>query len=99
MCDEVEFAVEMVTKFSSFHRQSHGGCKAGKIDCMIGMALNMMEYNGTTKPDHLKQKVIDVIHRSETIYGCCLASSYEDSKQPSGTLYINTVLAQCLQNS
>jgi 4-hydroxybutyryl-CoA dehydratase/vinylacetyl-CoA-Delta-isomerase len=52
MCGEVEFAVDMVVKFSSFHRQSHGGCKSGKIDCMIGTALNMMEYNGTTKPGH-----------------------------------------------
>lgn len=93
MCGEVEFAVEMVIKFSSFHRQSHGGCKSGKIDCMIGTALNMMEYNGTARPGHLKQKVIDMIHRSETLYGCCLASSYEGGKQPSGTYYIDTVLA------
>ncbi len=93
MCGEVEFAVDMVVKFSSFHRQSHGGCKSGKIDCMIGTALNMMEYNGTTKPGHMKQKVIDMIHRAETLYGCCLASSYEGSPQPSGTYFIDTVLA------
>jgi len=93
MCGEVEFAVDMVVKFSSFHRQSHGGCKSGKIDCMIGTALNMMDYNGTTRPSHLKQKVIDMIHRAETLYGCCLASSYEGSAQPSGTYFIDTVLA------
>jgi 4-hydroxybutyryl-CoA dehydratase / vinylacetyl-CoA-Delta-isomerase len=93
LCGEVEFAVDMVIKFSSFHRQSHGGCKSGKIDCMIGTALNMMDYNGTTRPSHLKQKVIDMIHRAETLYGCCLASSYEGSAQPSGTYFIDTVLA------
>lgn len=93
MCGETEFASEMVIKFSSFHRQSHGGCKSGKIDCMIGTALTMMDYNGTSKAGHLKQKVIDMIHRAETLYGCCLASSYEGHKQPSGSYFIDTVLA------
>jgi 4-hydroxybutyryl-CoA dehydratase/vinylacetyl-CoA-Delta-isomerase len=93
LCGETEFAIDMVVKFSSFHRQSHGGCKAGKIDCMIGTALTMMEYNGTTKASHHKQKVIDMIHRAETLYGCCLASSYEGKEQPSGAYFIDTVLA------
>jgi len=93
MCGETDFAQDMVVKFSSLHRQSHGGCKAGKIDCMVGTALTMMDYNGTAKAGHLKQKVIDMIHRAETLYGCCLASSYEGKKQPSGTFFIDTVLA------
>ena len=93
LCGEVEFAVDMVVKFSSFHRQSHGGCKSGKIDCMIGTAMTMMEYNGTSKVGHHKQKVIDMIHRAETLYGCCLASSYEGKQQPSGAYFIDTVLA------
>ncbi len=93
MCGETEFASEMVIKFSSFHRQSHGGCKSGKIDCMIGCALTMMDYNGTAKVGHLKEKVTDMIHRAETLYGCCLASSYEGKKQPSGAYFIDTVLA------
>jgi len=93
MCGETEFAVDMVVKFSSFHRQSHGGCKSGKIDCMIGAALTLMDYNGTSKVSHLKSKVVDMIHRAETLYGCCLASSYEGQQQPSGTYFIDTVLA------
>jgi 4-hydroxybutyryl-CoA dehydratase / vinylacetyl-CoA-Delta-isomerase len=93
MCGESEFAQDMVVKFSSFHRQSHGGCKSGKIDCMIGCALTMMDYNGTAKAGHLKQKVIDMLHRAETLYACCLASSYEGKQQPSGAYFIDTVLA------
>lgn len=92
-CGETEFAADLVIKFSSFHRQSHGGCKSGKIDCMIGTALTLMDYNGTAKVGHLKQKVIDMIHRAETLYGCCLASSYEGKEQPSGAYFIDTVLA------
>jgi 4-hydroxybutyryl-CoA dehydratase/vinylacetyl-CoA-Delta-isomerase len=93
MCGETEFAQEMVVKFSSLHRQSHGGCKSGKIDCMIGAALTLMDYNGTSKVSHHKQKIIDMIHRAETLYACCLAASYEGRKQPSGSYYIDTVLA------
>ena len=93
MCGETEFAVDMVVKFSSYHRQSHGGCKSGKIDCMTGAALTMMDYNGTAGAGHLKQKIIDMIHRAETLYGCSLAASYEGCKQPSGTYFIDTVLA------
>jgi 4-hydroxybutyryl-CoA dehydratase/vinylacetyl-CoA-Delta-isomerase len=93
MCGEVEFAGEMVVRFSSYHRQSHGGCKSGKIDCMIGTALTMMDYNGTSRASHLKQKVVDMVHRAETLYGCCLAASYEGRKEPSGNYFIDTALA------
>jgi 4-hydroxybutyryl-CoA dehydratase/vinylacetyl-CoA-Delta-isomerase len=93
LCGEVEFAADMVVKFSSYHRQSHGGCKSGKIDCMIGAALTMMDYSGTSKASHLKQKIIDMVHRAETLYGCSLAASYEGGEQPSGTYFIDTVLA------
>jgi len=93
LCGEVEFAAELVMRFSAFHRQSHGGCKAGKIDCMAGAALCMMEYNGTGRVSHLKEKVIDMIHRAETLYGCSIAASYEGKQEPSGIYFIDPVLA------
>jgi 4-hydroxybutyryl-CoA dehydratase/vinylacetyl-CoA-Delta-isomerase len=93
MFREVEFAGEMVNRFSAFHRQSHGGCKSGKIDAMTGAALMMMEYNGTSKVSHHKEKVINMIHAAETLYGCSLAASYEGKKEPSGTYFIDPVLA------
>ena len=93
LCGEWEFAADLVVYFSAFHRQSHGGCKAGKIDCMVGAALTMMQYNGTDKVSHHKEKVIDMIHRAETLYGCSLAASYEGKRMPSGTYFIDPVLA------
>ena len=93
LCGEWEFAADLVIYFSAFHRQSHGGCKAGKIDCMIGAAMTMMQYNGTEKVSHLKEKIIDMIHRAETLYGCSLAASYEGKQMPSGNYYIDPVLA------
>ncbi len=93
MCGEVDFAGELVNRFSAFHRQSHGGCKSGKIDVMTGAALLMMDYNGSAKVTHLREKVVDMIHKAETLYGCSLAASYEGKKEPSGTYFINSVLA------
>jgi 4-hydroxybutyryl-CoA dehydratase/vinylacetyl-CoA-Delta-isomerase len=93
MCGETEFAGEVVGRFSAFHRQSHGGCKAGKIDAMTGAAQIMAEYNGTNKVGHIREKIVDMIHRAETLYGCSLAASYEGKKEPSGTYFIDPVLA------
>lgn len=93
MFREVEFAAEMVSRFSAFHRQSHGGCKSGKIDAMTGAALLMMEYNGTSRVGHHKEKVINMIHTAETLYGCSLAASYEGKQEPSGTFFVDPVLA------
>jgi 4-hydroxybutyryl-CoA dehydratase/vinylacetyl-CoA-Delta-isomerase len=93
LCGEWEFAADLVIYFSAFHRQSHGGCKAGKIDCMIGAAMTMMQYNGTEKVSHHKEKIVDMIHRAETLYGCSLAASYEGKQMPSGNYYIDPVLA------
>ena len=75
MCGEVEFAGEAVGRFSAYHRQSHGGCKAGKIDAMTGAAQIMAEYNGTSRVGHIREKIVDMIHRAETLYGCSLAAS------------------------
>jgi 4-hydroxybutyryl-CoA dehydratase/vinylacetyl-CoA-Delta-isomerase len=93
MCGEIDFSGEMVNRFSAFHRQSHGGCKSGKIDVMTGAALAMMDYNGSAKVTHLREKIVDMIYRAETLYGCSLAASYEGKKEPSGTYFINSVLA------
>jgi len=60
---------------------------------MAGAALNMIDYNGTQNATHLKEKIIDILHRSETLYGCSLAASYEGKQEPSGTYFIDPVLA------
>ena len=60
---------------------------------MTGAALMMMEYNGTAKASHHKEKVIDMVHMAETLYGCSLAASYEGKQEPSGTYFIDPILA------
>ena len=93
LCGEIDFTGELVNRFSAYHRQSHGGCKSGKLDVMAGAALTMMDYNGTARVAHLREKVVDMIHKAETLYGCSLAASYEGKREPSGTYFIDAVLA------
>jgi len=76
-----------------FTARATAGARPARIDCMVGAALAMMAYNGTDKVSHHKEKVTDMIHRAETLYGCSLAASYEGKPMPSGTYFIDPVLA------
>lgn len=93
MCGEVEFAQDYVTKFASYHRQNYGGCKVGLSDILIGATALMAEYNGVAKASHIKDKLIEMTHLSETMYCCSLACSYDGHKTEAGSYYVNTLLA------
>ena len=93
MCGETEFAGILVERFASFHRQNYGGCKAGVSDIVIGAAASMAEYNNTEKAAHVKDKLIEMIHLTETLFCCAIACSADGSKLPSGAYYVNPLLA------
>jgi 4-hydroxybutyryl-CoA dehydratase/vinylacetyl-CoA-Delta-isomerase len=92
MCREYEFAQELVEKFASYHRQSYA-CKAGMGDVLIGAAQTIAEYNGIAEAPHVKDKITEMNHLNETIYCCSLACAHEGAQEPSGTYYVNSLLA------
>ena len=67
MCREYEFAGMMVERFAGYHRQSYGGCKVGVGDVLIGAAALAADYNGVPKANHIKDKLIEMIHLNETL--------------------------------
>jgi len=93
MYKEHEFAGPLVRDFAAFHRHSHGACKSGVGDVLIGAAAAIAEYNGIANVSHVREKITDMIHMSESMYGLCLASSTEAKKTPSGVYFIDSVLA------
>jgi 4-hydroxybutyryl-CoA dehydratase/vinylacetyl-CoA-Delta-isomerase len=93
MYKEHEFAGPLVRDFAAFHRHSHGACKSGVGDVLIGAAVAIAEYNGIANVSHVREKITDMIHMSESMYGLCLASSTEAKKTPSGVYFIDSVLA------
>ncbi|MCR9011386.1 4-hydroxyphenylacetate 3-hydroxylase family protein [Gabonibacter chumensis] len=99
MCKEYDFAGMMVERFAGYHRQSYGGCKVGVGDVLIGASALAAEYNGTTKANHIKDKLIEMVHLNETLYACGIACSSEGEKTLAGNYQIDLLLANvCKQN-
>ncbi len=93
LCGEYEFAGELVRTFGDYHRQSHGGCKSGVGDILVGAAAAIAEYNGIPNISHINAKLTEMIKTCQTMYGCCIASSVEGKKSDSGIYLVDSVLA------
>lgn len=99
MCKEYEFAGMMVERFAGYHRQSYGGCKVGVGDVLIGAAALVADYNGVPKANHIKDKIIEMMHLNETLYSCGIACSAEGKPTLAGNYQIDLLLANvCKQN-
>ena len=92
MYREWDFTSDLVEKFASYHRQSYA-CKSGIGNVLIGAAQLIAEYQGTSKAAHIRDKIIDMIQFNETMFSCSLACAYEGHREPSGTYFVNTLLA------
>ncbi len=93
LCGEYEFAGQLVRTFGDYHRHSHGGCKSGVGDVLIGAAAAIAEYNGVANAPHINAKLVEMIKTCQTMYGCCLAASVEANKSNSGIYLVNSILA------
>jgi 4-hydroxybutyryl-CoA dehydratase/vinylacetyl-CoA-Delta-isomerase len=89
---EVEFAGQIPFLFGANHRQTYGGCKAGVSDVLIGAVKLLAEYNGLDKMPHIRDKIIDMVRLTETIYSCGLATAIEGEKTEAGSYFINQLL-------
>jgi 4-hydroxybutyryl-CoA dehydratase/vinylacetyl-CoA-Delta-isomerase len=93
LCGEYEFAGNMVRNFGNYHRHSHGGCKCGVGDVIIGAAAAAADYNGLPKVSHINNKLAEMLKVTEAIYGCSIAASIESTKTPSGIYAVDPVLS------
>lgn len=93
MFGEYDFAGLLVERFASFHRQNYGGCKGGVSDIIIGASASAADFNGTSRASHIKDKIIEMVHLTETLYACAIACSAEGRKLPSGAYYVDPLLA------
>ncbi|MGH8493848.1 MAG: 4-hydroxyphenylacetate 3-hydroxylase family protein [Moraxellaceae bacterium] len=98
MDGEYEFAQEMVSRFTSYHRASYV-CKTGLGDVMVGAAAAVAEYNGVEKVSHIKDKLVEMTHLNETIYSSGIASSYAANKLPSGIFMNDSMLANVCKHN
>lgn len=93
MCGEVEFSGMLVERFACYHRQNYGGCKGGVSDVVIGAAAVMADISGYGKAAHVKEKINEMIHLTETLYACSIACSAEGKPTASGAYFVDPLLA------
>ncbi|MBT8100814.1 MAG: 4-hydroxybutyryl-CoA dehydratase [Gammaproteobacteria bacterium] len=92
MNGEHEFAAMLVERFTCYHRRSYV-CKSGVGDVLIGAAATVAEYNGVDKASHIKDKLVEMTHRNETIYATGIAASYQSHATRSGAYICDDMLA------
>lgn len=93
MCGETEFSGLLVTRFASYHRQNYGGCKGGVSDIVTGATAVLCDMAGYGKASHVKSKLNEMIHLTETLYACAIACSAEGHKLPCGSYFVDMLLA------
>ncbi len=92
MYREYAFSGQLVEQFASYHRQSYA-CKVGVGDVLIGASQAIAEYNGAAKASHIKDKLIEMNQLNETLFCGCIACASEGHVEPSGTYYVDSLLA------
>lgn len=92
MDGEYDFAAMLVERFTTYHRRSYV-CKSGVGDVLIGAAASIVEMNGVPKASHIKDKLVQMTHLNETIYGTGIAASYQGYATKSGAYICDEMLA------
>ncbi|MBC7293535.1 MAG: 4-hydroxybutyryl-CoA dehydratase, partial [Thermoleophilia bacterium] len=85
--------------FASYHRQNYGGCKGGVSDVIIGATVAMAEYNGVARASHIRDKIVEMVHLTETLYAGSIACSAEGRRTPSGAYFVDPLLANVLKQN
>ena len=95
---EVEYAAPLVDRFTGFHRRSYV-CKTGLGDVIIGASAQLAEWNGVAGASHIGDKLVEMVHLNETIYGAGIAASYQSTPTAAGSFEPDPLLANvCKQN-
>jgi 4-hydroxybutyryl-CoA dehydratase/vinylacetyl-CoA-Delta-isomerase len=93
MCGETDYSGLLVERFACYHRQNYGGCKGGVSDIVIGAAAVMADMSGYSKAAHVKEKINEMIHMTESLYACSIACSAEGKPTASGAYFVDPLLA------
>ncbi len=99
MCGEYEFSGLLVERFATLHRQNYGGCKGGVSDVLVGACALASEMQGTDRVSHIKEKLAEMTHLTETLYSGSVACSAMGFKTASGAYYPDPLLANCTKHN
>ena len=99
MCGEVDFSGVLVERFATLHRQNYGGCKGGVSDVIIGACALAAEMQGIERAGHVRDKLAEMMHLTETIYAGSVSCSAMGYQTPSGAYYPDPLLANCTKQN
>jgi 4-hydroxybutyryl-CoA dehydratase/vinylacetyl-CoA-Delta-isomerase len=98
MNGETEYAAPLVERFTAYHRRSYV-CKTGLGDVLIGAAALIADYNGVANASHVRDKLVEMCHLNETIYGAGIAASYESTATAAGNYQPDDLLANVCKHN
>ena len=98
LCGETEFVAPLVERFTAYHRRSYV-CKTGVGDVLIGAAAAIAEYNGVPNTSHVRDKLVEMSHLNETIYGAGIAASHESHETAAGNWENDGMLANVCKHN
>ena len=98
MDGETEFAAMLVERFTAYHRRSYV-CKTGLGDVIIGAAALAADYNGVAAVSHVRDKLVEMAHLNETIYGAGIAASHESHLTAAGNYEPDDLLANVCKHN
>jgi 4-hydroxybutyryl-CoA dehydratase/vinylacetyl-CoA-Delta-isomerase len=98
MQGEYEFASMLVERFTCYHRRSYV-CKTGLGDVLIGASAAIADYNGIANASHIKDKLVEMTHLNETIFGTGIASSFQSHKTTAGNYQNDDMLANVCKHN
>jgi 4-hydroxybutyryl-CoA dehydratase/vinylacetyl-CoA-Delta-isomerase len=98
LCGETEFVAPLVERFTAYHRRSYV-CKSGVGDVLIGAAATIADYNGVPGASHIRDKLVEMCHLNETIYGAGIAASHESYCTPAGNFEPDGLLANVCKHN
>jgi len=90
---DVAVASVLVDVFSQYHRASYGGCKPGNLDVMIGATDQLTRLHGVRRASHVRDKLVEMTHLTETIHGLGLAASQRSTCHACGVWQVDPILA------
>ncbi len=93
MDGETAFAATLVNYFATWHRANYGGCKGGNADVLIGATAKMTQILGTDRNSIVRDKLVEMIHLTETCYASAIGASAAGYALPCGSFMVDPMMA------
>ncbi|TFG38904.1 MAG: 4-hydroxybutyryl-CoA dehydratase, partial [Candidatus Aminicenantes bacterium] len=98
MSGETEFVAPLVERFTAYHRRSYV-CKTGVGDVLIGAAAAIADFNGVAAVSHVRDKLVEMTHLNETVFGAGMAASHESFATAAGNFEPDGLLANVCKHN